>query len=334
MKPESPKSKSTIDKSKETTPTPLSESEKQEKLALIKEFEIRIKLVEDCKTKLREAITKAEETKDWSYVRTRRELLEDTLKRAKSIQRKLEGKSTDSAISTTYTYKNEKGEEITENIEINIDEKLEKALSFYKSHKMEVPFDFSDQILSIWEENKDEMQEQIEKFGFDEIIIIPADITLNDVFDEEMTKGYLKDDGTPGEPTFWEREKGEITNNERHSENRIIFVHKNNAKEFYDTENALPILKETLGKKIGSFKPEEGMSVIEYFIYQRMYFEETVEHLDENGWTVLPDSEFGSDVVDAAWDPANGHLRVCVRGSGHSYRSIGCRPSRCFLKKR
>ena len=91
-------------------------------------------------------------------------------------------------------------------------------------------------------------------------------------------------------------------------------------------------IKETLGKTAESFiKSEETMSLTDYLIYQKKYFEETGEHLDEKGATWLPRSKVGAQVVYAYWNPDSGRLGVDASALGYSNPVIGCRPSRCFL---
>ena len=124
----------------------------------------------------------------------------------------------------------------------------------------------------------------------------------------------------------------EIKSDERVAKSRIILVHKNKAGDLYSDKDILPILKETLGKKAGSFKPEEGMTIEEYMIFQRQYFEETGEHLDgKEGAIWLPGSRVGDQVVRAFFDPGGGQLGVRAAVSGHANPGFGCRPSRCFF---
>ena len=252
--------------------------------------------------------------------------LKRVLKKAK---REVLGETFNPVISTEYKYKDEKGKEVKESLEIDFDKKLTQAIKFYQEHKIKAPADFENQMVDIWERNRDAMQEQMEKLGFDEILIIPAGIKMDEALDQEMTKGYKKKDGTVGEPTYWDVEKTDIIS-KRNSKSRIIMVHKNKAKDLYDTPDTLPILKETLGKKAGSFKPEEGLTVEEYFLFQRLYYEETGEHLDEKGSTWLPGSGAGSFVLRADWYPGFAQVIVGAYSPDFAYPFIGCRLSRRF----
>lgn len=258
--------------------------------------------------------------------------LKASLRKAK---REILGESFEPVISAKYKYKDESGKETVENIEIDFEQKLDIALKFYKEHGVPVPVDFVEQMKDAWEENKDEMQKQIEKFGFDEVLIIPANLKIDDAFDKEMTKGYKKKDGKTGEPTYWGIKKEDIKSDARSSQDRMILVHKNKARDLKEATGILPILKETLGKKGGDFKPEEGMTIEEYFVFQRAYFEETGEHLDGGeGVTWLPGSRVGSQVVHACFLPGVARVSVGADDPDGADPRVGCRPSRCFFKKK
>ena len=159
-------------------------------------------------------------------------------------------------------------------------------------------------------------------------MIIPATIKLDDALDQEMTMGYKKKDGTSGGPIYWGVEKKDIVSF-RSSKNRIIMVHKNKARNLYDTADTLPILKKTLGEKVGSFKPEECLTIEEYLVFQRLFYEETGENLDEKGGTWLS-SRAGSNVVRAFWSPDYAQVFVNANSPDYANVLIGCRLSRCF----
>ena len=246
--------------------------------------------------------------------RTAEELktLKTSLRKSK---KEISGEAGVLTLSAEYKYKDEKGKEIRETIEIDFEEKLASAMKFYEAHRIDTLAGFEDTMKDIWERNESEIQKQIEEFGFDEILIIPANVTLIEEFDQEMTKDYKKKDGTPGDPTYWGVKMAEIKSDERVAKSRIILVHKNKAGDLYSDKDILPILKETLGKKA-----------------ERQYFEETGEHLDgKEGAIWLPGSRVGDQVVRAFFDPGGGQLGVRAAVSGHANPGFGCRPSRCFF---
>jgi len=74
----------------------------------------------------------------------------------------------------------------------------------------------------------------------------------------------------------------------------------------------------------------EGLSLNEYLIFQKIYFEKTGNHLDVIGWTWLPKTRSGSRFVDSRWDPVGDRLAVVAVGAGDSSGGLGCRLSRSF----
>ena len=300
-----------------------SETGNQEKVTLIKELEEQIKAVETAKERLKDALTEAEKSGDWTSVNEAEFLLQSALSLAKTTQRKLEGKETELTITTDYTYKNETGKEITETIELDFEQEISSLIEFYKKHKIEVPVDFEEQMQDIWQRNSEDLREAIEKYGFDETLFIPGGLSVPDVH-TKMSAGYNE---TYQGSNF--RSSGSFEGvKEKTIEPRIILVHKNRAKNLADRSE----LKETLGKTAESFiKSEETMSLTDYLIYQKKYFEETGKHLDSDTWTWLPGSRVGARVVCARWSPVVGQLIVSAYALGSSSPFIGCRPSRCFL---
>jgi len=83
----------------------------------------------------------------------------------------------------------------------------------------------------------------------------------------------------------------------------------------------------------------EGLSMEEYLVFQRIYFEETGKHLDEIGWTWLLKSRLkasglpaGSRVADAGWSPYDRQLFACANYPEDRYDDLGGRLSRSFSK--
>lgn len=74
----------------------------------------------------------------------------------------------------------------------------------------------------------------------------------------------------------------------------------------------------------------QGLSLDEYLIFQRYYFDKNQKHLDEDGWTWFPKSLSGSRVVLASWGPVGRRLYVRAFGADYSVGHLGCRPSRSF----
>ncbi|HUD08873.1 MAG TPA: hypothetical protein VMQ48_02150, partial [Candidatus Saccharimonadales bacterium] len=83
------------------------------------------------------------------------------------------------------------------------------------------------------------------------------------------------------------------------------------------------------GKKIKI--QAEGLSLEEYEIFQRIYFEKNPgKHLDEKGWTWLPKSRSGSRVVRSSWSPDDRRLDVDADDPGSALDALGLRLSRSF----
>jgi len=83
----------------------------------------------------------------------------------------------------------------------------------------------------------------------------------------------------------------------------------------------------------------EDLSMEEYLVFQRIYFEETGKHLDEIGWTWLLKSRLkasglpaGSRVADAGWSPYDRQLFACANYPEDRYDDLGGRLSRSFSK--
>jgi len=257
--------------------------------------------------------------------------LETSLRKAK---KEVLGESFETKISTIYTYEDEGGKDIVENIRIDFEQKLAVAVKFYKEHDIYLTDDFASEMREIWAQNIDQMREQIEKFGFDEILLIPGGLKITEALDKELTVGYKKKDGSEGDPTYWEMSKEDIVSDKRSHHNRIVLVHKNKARDLKEATGILPILRETLGKKASDFKPEEGMTIEEYYIFQRADFEETGNHLDGgDGVTWLPGSTVGSRGVRACFSPERGRVCVGAYDADRSASDLGCRPARCFFKR-
>ena len=117
---------------------------------------------------------------------------------------------------------------------------------------------------------------------------------------------------------------------------RIVMARK--AKEMTDDEQ----LNETMDKSIKDLEAEGGifekygvggMTEAEYLIFQRIYFEETNNHLDETRWTWLAASRRprSGRVPFGDWSPASGRLHFDSGGPDHQDDVQGCRLAGSFL---
>jgi hypothetical protein len=225
--------------------------------------------------------------------------------------------------------KNDDGSDVetSEAISITIDfeKKLEYSVTFYKNHHIEIPDNFREIMSDIWSRNIDVIKKSIEEQGFDEILLIPGDTSVADL-NLKMSEGYAEtyqSENFKAGGSF----EGVI---EKTKEPRIVLIHKNNAQKLRDR----PEFQKTLGQKAEDLiKSGQTLTLTDYLIYQRQFFEETGNHLDESGWTWTPGSTVknpggGFRVVIAVW--RGGRLGVYADDPDDSSSRVGCRLSRCL----
>jgi len=232
-----------------------------------------------------------------------------------------EKKSQISEISVNYTYTNPETHKVErqETITLNLEQKLQEFISFYKDSNIDLPPNFENDIREIWERNVDVIEKSIEENGFDDILLIPGSISLPDLH-SKMIEGY--------NPTY---EGSNFTSggsfagakSQNVDKIRIVLVHK--------TQNLQdrPELKKTLNIKGQDVKLDQALTLEDYLVFQRKYFKETGQHLDEVGWTWLA-TKAGARLVSALWDPGTGELDVSADALGYRNDLLGVRPSRCF----
>ncbi len=260
-------------------------------------------------------------------------------------------------------------------ISVNIQEKIEEWQAFSQKHnlppnshnryfkfirkfnkKHNLPSISQQEIMSIWKNNHQEIKAEIEKYGYDNLLIIPEDMPDSENFHQQMTEGYAN---TYQLDNF--KEGGGFAR-AKHTENRktkIILCH--NDQNIYENADANVFGKETLGKNImqlsGLTQAEiekriqnqenipinfeaiingktiqieaEGLSLNVYLIFQRQYFEKNQKHLDEEGWTWLLKTFSASRVVDSGWYN-DSQLGVSAADSDASDGHLACRLSRSF----
>ena len=220
------------------------------------------------------------------------------------------------SISIAYTHPNKK----MENITFSLEEKLQEYIAFYKKTKLNLPPNFEDNIKEIWESNIDEIQKVIEENGFDEMILAPGNIPLTEL-NTKMTDGYNE---------TWEssdfKSGGSFAGAKSSNIDtaRIVLAHK--------TQNLKdrPELEKTLNIKGKDVKIDQTLTLEDYLIFQRKYFEETGLHLDEDGWTWLA-TKSGARLVDARWNPSTSRVIVNAYDLDYQYGILGARPSRSFF---
>ncbi len=268
-------------------------------------------------------------------------------------KKKKESKETASRVLRA-SWKNPENQNKRE-VEIDIEEEIQLFERVYDNLSVKID---KEEIRSIWKRNFESMKKEIETYGYDTIIIVPEDLPTGESVDREIIE--TMDEGAgKGKvaATNYLVDKNSITTPEKPKYRIILTKGEQNIAETSD-----PLLKATLGKSMeyltGLSKQEieqriqrgdelpidfkvntggheteikaDGMSLQEYMIFQRAYFEKNKKHLDENGWTWLPKSFSGSHVVDARWLPVVRRLDVFALGASSRDVPLGLRLSRSF----
>lgn len=245
--------------------------------------------------------------------------LNSLLDQAEKMKAKLDSHETLSQvtpeISTSYTHPGGKKETIT----LDLESKLQDFISFYQKTKVDLPPDFEDAIRDIWERNQTEMEEAIEQNGFDEMLIIPGNVSLPDLAEKmKMENGNWESDNFKAGGSF----AGAKSQNA--DKPRLILVHK--TQEL--TER--PELASTFNTKGQDVKLDQTLTLEDYIIFQRKYFEETGKHLDEKKYVWLA-TKAGARLVYSHWSPGDHRLRADAGGLVGRDDTLGVRPSRCFF---
>ncbi len=243
--------------------------------------------------------------------------------RAEQMKKKLGSKEdlpnyTDS-ISATYTHWDNK----VENITFSLEEELQESIKFYKKTNLNLPPNFENQIKEIWENNLDSIQKAIEENGFDEVLLMPTTPDIGDLSRKmKMENGYY--DYIKSSSNAQTLDFIPLVNQNGIDKPRIVLVHRtHNLKDRLE-------LKRTLNIKGQDVKMDQTLTLEDYIIFQRKYFEETGKHLDEEGWTWLA-TKSGSRLVDAGWSSGAGGLEVYANVLDSQAADLGARPSRSFF---
>ena len=243
----------------------------------------------------------------------------------------------------------------TKEISFNLAEQIKTWQQFYQNHNLPIPNE--QEIKNSWRKNRQEIQKAMETYGFDKILIIPENLPATEKLHTQMSQGYTE---TYQNDNF--KKAGSFAG-AKHSETqktRIILCH--NDQNTYQNPQANFFAKQTLGKSILQLssltEPQlqtkiqkqenipidfetqinnqkiqiqaEGLSLNEYLILQRQYFQANQKHLDEKGWTWLLKTSSASRIADALWNPGNSRLGVRADDLGDSDDNLGCRLSRSF----
>ena len=239
--------------------------------------------------------------------------------RAEKMKDKLDSKELLSQvtpeISTTYTRPDGKKETIT----LDFEQKLQEFLAFYQKNNITPPHDFEDTVRDLWEKNQMEIEQAIEQNGFDELLIIPGGFSLTELKDKlTMESGYWESSNFKAGNSFAGAKSEDI------DKSRIILVHKNQEL----TEH--PELASTLNIKGQDVKLDKTLTLEDYLVFQKKYFEETNKHLDETKYVWLA-TKSGARLVRSFWDTDAHQLYVDADDLTLRDDSLGVRPARCFF---
>ena len=228
-------------------------------------------------------------------------------------------------IEATYVYSDTKTGKVErrEDIILNIEENLQSFLELYEDTGIDTPQDFEEEIRDIWSRNREEIQKAIEEKGFDSMVLVPANLGIEELSQKlKVENGYYDYIKSSSRVQDLNGIPLSSTGTDKH---RIILVHS--------TQNLVdhPELKSTLGVKAQDVNIEESLSLEDYIIFQRQYFKVTGKHLDSDSnvtWT--PRTKSGTRFVCSRWDSGDGGLDVGALDADYSRSILGCRSSRYF----
>ena len=243
-------------------------------------------------------------------------------------------------------------------ISINFEQELKFFTDFYQKH-LNLQINQAE-IKEIWRKNQKEIKAEMEKYGYDSILNIPENIPNEEILNQKIIETMTNTTATYQSNNFKEGGSFSGVKNLNNSKARILLTHSD--QNIYQNSKANPFLKSTLNKSIidlsGLSEQEiqerienqreipinfeanlnnqkiqiqsEWLSLSEYQILQRTYFEKTKNHLDENGWTWLAKSASVSRLVDARWSSGGRQFFVDAADSSSSSGILCSRLSRSF----
>ncbi|MFA5021275.1 MAG: hypothetical protein WC517_04425 [Patescibacteria group bacterium] len=249
-------------------------------------------------------------------------------------------------------------------LELDFEGSLAQTKKFYEDHGIDLSPNFEAEARDIWLRNYEAIKKEMADNGYDHILIIPDTLPGLEGLNAKMTVGY---EATYCGGNFV---AGGSFNGARDSRSKsqgchLTLVHWSGAKNLADH----PLLKATKGKSpeqltgktrsdietiisgqgdlpikiqladvvfgsdknnINGFLQAEGLTLAEYLILQRQFFEATQEHLDGVGWTWLLATFSASRLAYSSWNPDRRRLDVYAVDGGLALIDLGCRPSRSF----
>ena len=259
--------------------------------------------------------------------------------RAKKLKTRIDSKepllpqAQDIQVNYTYTNPQTNKVEHQETITLDIEQKLQEFLSFYKTTHLDLPPDFEDTTRDIWERNYDDIQEAIEQNGFNDILIIPGAIPLPDLKDKmSMENGYFEGNNF--------KQGGSFAGAKSQNTDKpcILLVHKTDKLLEITQKTGLDVHLNCTGQEAEQLyqqHPDHYLGTLPaLLILERKYFADTGKHVsDWNNKSAhwLPGTKSGSRLVNVYWNPDDHKLVVSAGDPGYQASDLGVRPSRCFF---
>jgi hypothetical protein len=75
---------------------------------------------------------------------------------------------------------------------------------------------------------------------------------------------------------------------------------------------------------------DQTLTLEDYLVFQKKYFEETNKHFDETKYVWLA-TKSGTRLVNSNWNPSNHQLNVNANDLTNQNDNLGARPARCFM---
>jgi len=206
-----------------------------------------------------------------------------------------------------------------ETITLDLEQKLQEFISLYKKTNLDLPPDFEDTMRDIWNRHYDEIEQEAQEYGFDELLLIPPTPYLPELSQKMKMENWYR----TGE-TFDAMGGFSYATSKNNIVPRLILVH--NSQNLKDH----PELAKTLNTKGSDVNLDQALTLEDYLIFQRHYFETTGKHLDGQSISWLA-TKSGAWLVNCRWDSFYQKLAVFSRDLGQGAVNVGVRSCRRFL---
>jgi hypothetical protein len=247
-------------------------------------------------------------------------------------------------INIHYTYTNpETKTEYQEDIHIDIEQQIQEHIAFYKQTNINLPPNFQETALDIWNRNYAEIQSQIEQHGFNGILIVPGNIPLGELSEKmKIKKGYY--DWIVSNSTVPDLKNVPLQSTGT-DKPRIILYHKKTLPEIQE-QNGVDVhlgIKAEKAQELYDKNPSHYLGTLEVaMILERITYrpkntpqDKDFHILDWNkkSGTWLPGTkqQGSTRFVCCSWRPDRSALYVDAGVALNSDSHLGCRPSRYFI---